>query len=697
MSYQVGVDIGGTFTDCVAIDPGGNLVIAKAPTTPKDFNQGFFEGLAILAKKLGRELPGFVAEVDTMVLSTTIATNIMIELQGAKTGLITTRGHKDGLLMQRGMGRTAGLPVEQLFAVTTTRKPEPLVDYNMIVEVDERIDYAGRVVVPLQEAQVEDAVRQLVGRGCQAIAVAFLWSFKNPQHELAAKEIVQGIAPHLFVTSSHEVSPRMGEYERYSASVINAYIGPKVSQYLSECENKLHAMGYNSNLLIMQCGGGAVSVGQAQVVPLMTLDSGPVAGITASQFLARKLNHSHVIATDMGGTSFDVGIIADGKTSVKNVNVINQFHYTIPKVDIESIGSGGGSTAWVDSASGSLRVGPQSAGAFPGPACYGRGGTHATVTDANVFLGYIRDGATFGESITVSRALAAQVLTELGHQLNLSATEAAQGILTISNARMADLLHRETIARGYDPRDFVIFSYGGAGPLHAGSYARALGAQRVVVPGGDTASVWSAFGAAFADFKEITERELLLTVPFDHEAVNQAFDELESKAGAVVHKQGIAADDLVFDNYGKFRYQGQTHEVEVSLPEDGLSSSDAVSAWVQRFEDSYARLYGHGAQVLGVGIELVSVRSEAVGNRNLALGGIDGAHKSSADARLKAREVYWQEHQRFVVTDVFDGLQIGPGVDFEGPCIVELPDTGIVVHPGQSFHRDPLGNFILTL
>ncbi len=697
MTYQVGVDIGGTFTDCVAVDAEGNLEIGKAPTTPDDFNQGVLEGLGRIAKKTGRDLTGFLREVDTIVLGTTIATNIMIELHGAKVGLITTRGHKDGLLMQRGMGRTAGLPVEQLFSVTTTRKPEPLVDYDMIVEIDERIDYAGREVVALNQAQVEDAARFLIKQGCEAIAVAFLWSFKDPRHELLAKEIVHRVAPHIFVTTSHEVSPRLGEYERYSAAVINAYIGPKVSRYLDGVEIDLRQRGFTSNLLIMQCGGGAVSVKQARELPLITLDSGPVAGITASQFLARQLNYPNVIATDMGGTSFDVGIIADNKTTVSDVNVINQFHYTIPKIDIESIGAGGGSVAWVDQASGSLRVGPQSAGAFPGPACYGRGGKNATVTDANVFLGYIPDNTKFGESIRIQKDLAMGVLTELGNQLGLSTTEVAQGILTISDARMADLLHQETIARGYDPRDFAIFSYGGAGPLHAGSYAQVLGAKMVVIPAGDTSSVWSAFGAAFADFKDIRERELLLTAPFDPGILNATFNELESVAGEAIRSQGIVDDNVMFQNYGKLRYQGQTHEVEVELPQGRFGSPEDVAVFVRNFEDSYRRLYGPGARVLGAGIELVSVRCEAIGTRGMVLKTLYDSQGSLDDARKLPRDVYWHDQKQFVTTEIFDGLALGVGVRVAGPSIVELPDTAIVIQPGQSLSRDAFGNFILQL
>lgn len=698
MSYQIGVDIGGTFTDCVAIDESGHVVIAKTPTTPGNFNEGVFEGLRALGKKMGFSLQDFLPQVNAVVLGTTVATNIMLELKGARVGFLTTRGHKDALLMQRGMGRTAGLPVEKLFAVTTTRKPEPLVHHDMILELDERSDYAGREVVALQSEQVEAAVRNLVGRGCEAIAIAFLWSFKNPQHEEEAKKIVQRVAPQIFVTASHEVSPRMGEYERFSATVINAFIGPKVSQYLVECERQLREMGFGADLLIMQCGGGAVSVRQAQETPLITLDSGPVAGITASHYLARQLNQENVIATDMGGTSFDVGIIANGQTSISDVNVISQFHYTIPRVDIQSIGSGGGSIAWIDPSSRSLRVGPESAGAFPGPACYGRGGTRATVTDANVFLGYIRDGAVFGDSVKVNRTLAEQALSALGDPLELSATEVAQGILTVSNARMADLLHQESISRGYDPRDFVIFSYGGAGPLHASAYAAAMGIKMVIIPAGDTASVWSAAGAAVSDFKEIAEQDMLLTVPFDQTLLNRTLDDLETKTREVIHEQGIPLESITFQNYGKLRYQGQTHEVQVPLTSSRFTSVEDTSTFVQMFEDVYVRLYGSGAKVLGADIELVAVRCEATGHRQtLARASRDMGFGNDSDLRLASRQVYWQELREYVVTDIYDGLRLSVNLELQGPCVIELPDTNIVVHPGQSVVRDEMGNFALRL
>src|SRR5258706_516024 len=427
----VGVDIGGTFTDCVVLGRGGDITATKAPSTPGNFAEGMLAAMQVAAERLGFSFEEFCGEIAVLTHGTTVGTNALIQRKGAKVGLITTRGH------------------------------------------EERV-----------------------------------------------KEMIRKISPGLFVSCSTDIAPKWGEYERVTATALNAYIGPVMAKYLGNLDGQLKKSGYRQPLQITQCGGGSISVDRAIESPLLTLDSGPVSGVTGSLYLGRLMGCPNIITTDMGGTSFDVGIIYGGQPAYSFVSNVAQYEYFLPKVDIQAIGSGGGSLARVDPAAKTLAVGPESAGADPGPVCYGKGGTIATVTDADVVLGTINPDNFLGGRIKLDRKKAVDSVQRIASALRPSLMEAASGIARIAEFKMADIIRKTTVEKGFDPRDFVLFAFGGAGPAHAGVFARELGVQKVIVPQKEIASTWCAFGAASADILHVYEQVDIQASPFDAARVN---------------------------------------------------------------------------------------------------------------------------------------------------------------------------------
>ncbi|MGH7090093.1 MAG: hydantoinase/oxoprolinase family protein, partial [Stellaceae bacterium] len=414
MSYLVGVDIGGTFTDCVVIDDRGAVTTAKAPSTPDDFSRGMLDAMAAAARRLGLAPDALFPEIALLSHGTTVGTNAIVQKRGARVGLITTKGMNDVIHIMRGSRGVQGRDVRLVVHFPDSRKPDPIVPKRRIAGVSERVDCFGKVVVPLNEAEAEAAIHRLLAEGIEALAICFLWSFLYPEHERRVRAMARRIAPHLFVTCSADLVPKWGEYERTTATCLNAYIGPIASGYLANLDRQLDAKGYRHPLQITQCGGGTISVEKACAAPLLTLDSGPVSGVTGSLYLGAAMGAENIITTDMGGTSFDVGLIAGGKPAFSFTSTVNQYEYFIPKVEIQAIGAGGGSLVRIDETTRSLRVGPASAGAVPGPVCYGRGGTVPTVTDADLVLGYIDPKRFAGAQMRLDRAAAEAAVGALG-------------------------------------------------------------------------------------------------------------------------------------------------------------------------------------------------------------------------------------------------------------------------------------------
>src|SRR3982751_3857349 len=566
MGYLVGIDIGGTFTDCAIVDGAGRLLTTKVPSTPPDFARGMLDALGAGAQAIGISLDEFCRDIAFLSHGTTVGTNTIIQKKGARVGLITTKGHEDAIHIMRASRGYGGRDIRKVVHFPETSKPVPIVPKRLIRGVSERVDCFGEVVVELNELEAEAAIRELSDQGVEAIAICFLWSFRNPAHENRVKAMVQKIAPQVFVTTSIDIAPKWGGYERVTATALNAYLGPVMGGYLDRLDTSLKKLGYVHGLQITQCGGGTVPVARAGEAPLLTLDSGPVSGVTASMFLGAAMNEKNVITTDMGGTSFDVSIIHDGKPAYSFISNTDQYEYFLPKVDLQAIGAGGGSLIRVQPEARTMTVGPDSAGAFPGPVCYSRGGTVPTVTDAQLVLGYLDPQNFAGGRMKLDRDAATQAIAALGAEIGMSAIECAAGICRIVELQMADIIRKVTVEKGFDPRDFVLFAFGGAGPAHAGVFARELGVAKVIVPQRKAASTWCAFGAAAADVLHIFEHTEIMQTPVDATRVNGILDGLQKKASHLMGEEGISTNRQTFEFSLDVRHKGQINEVEITLP-----------------------------------------------------------------------------------------------------------------------------------
>jgi N-methylhydantoinase A len=690
----VGVDIGGTFTDCVVLDHKGRITATKAPSTPGNFAEGMLAAMGVAAERLGLSFEEFCREVEVLTHGTTVGTNALIQRKGAKVGLITTRGHEDAIHIMRGSRGVSSRDIAKVVHFPSSQKPVPIVPKRLIEGVSERVDCFGEVVVPLNESEAETAIRRLLAQGVEAIAVCFLWSFKNPAHERRLKQMIRDIAPNVFVSCSVDIAPKWGEYERTTATALNAYIGPVMARYLGNLDRQLKVSGYAQPLQITQCGGGSISVDRAMESPLLTLDSGPVSGVTGSLYLGKLMGLPNIITTDMGGTSFDVGIIHGAQPEYSFVSNVAQYEYFLPKVDIQAIGSGGGSLARVDAASKTLAVGPESAGADPGPVCYGKGGTVATVTDADVVLGTINPDNFLGGRIKLDKARAIEAVQRVADGLGLSLFQAAAGIARIAEFKMADIIRKMTVEKGFDPRDFVLFAFGGAGPAHAGVFARELGVQKVVIPQKEIASTWCAFGAASADILHVYEQVDIQASPFNADRINAALAALEQKANAQMDRDGIEKSRRRFAFSLDMRHRGQINEVEVMLPERRVKGA-FFEPLRERFRARYEQLYGHGSSYADARLEIVTLRLRATAATPRPRLSTARRLRATIDAKAARgkRSVYWADWKKAAPTPILDGALLVPGNTIKGPAVIETTDTTVVVHPGRTLKVDKFGNF----
>jgi N-methylhydantoinase A len=677
--YYIGVDIGGTFTDCVLVDQQGNHRTAKALSTKDDPVSGVLSGLDRLAEAEGIDLPTLLARTTRFGHGTTIGTNAVLERQGARIGLVATAGHGDALSMMRGAGRVAGRPIEQVFSVHGSRLPEPITVPGAVVEVHERIDASGTVVVALDtETAVKDITRLIAEHRLDSIAIALLWSFANARHEQALVEALTDAAPDVFVSSSAVVSPRLGEYERTVATVLNGYVGPVCSRYLGRLAERLGAAGLTEPMLVMQSSGGVLPAATAAATPLGTIDSGPAGGLTGVATLARAHGHDRVVATDMGGTSFDIGLVIDGKPVMAEDNVIDQYTYRLPRLDLRTVASGGGTLARFDEATGSLRVGPQSAGAQPGPACYGRGGTEPTVTDADVVLGLLRPEAFLGGRMPLDRDAAVEAMSRLAEQLGLSVEHTAAGILEINNMRAASLVRQQTLERGHDPREYVLYAYGGAGPVHAFGYAAESGVREVVIPLGDGASTLSAYGIASGDVVVYRELERGLLAPFEGEraeALAAAVAEVEAAARADLRSAESDAGDVIVQVDALVRYREQLmHRLEIPVPLP--AGPDTGARVLAGFDSEYVRRYGSGGTAMFESVEVFAFRARASVPAGVPTPEPVGGHMHPPETT----DVYWPG-SGWTATAVHRGTPAGSVC---GPALIELSHTTIAVPPRAS-------------
>ncbi len=656
---MVGIDIGGTFTDTVVIDGEGAVASYKTPTTPAALLDGLETNLREAAGDGG--LDAFLAEVERIAHGTTAATNAFLERRGARAALLTTRGFEDTIFMQRQLGMTAGLSPTELTDYSLRRVPEPLAPRELVLGIRERVDYRGDVMAPLREEDVLSAAAEIRAAGVEAVAICFLWSFQNPGHERRAAEILAAELPDVYVSVSSALTPRLGEYERTATTLVNAYLGPPIKRYTDALERRLGA----GNLLLLDSGGSVMTAAEAGRAPARLLLSGPSGGVTASHFLGEALGHRNVITFDMGGTSTDVGMIVDGRALGRVETEIGKYHLLLPMVDVSAIGAGGGSVARVE-AGGYLRVGPQSAGAVPGPACYGTGGELPTVTDADLVLGILDPDAFLGGRMTLDVDAAREaVRTHVANPLGISVTAAAAGIKRIVDGRMGDLLRTVTLERGHDPRDFTLYAYGGAGPAHAPAFALEL-VDAVLVPA--TQSVHSALGAASSDIALRSELSSPMRVArdslgadVDPGELESIFSELEHSAREQLGAQGVPTERQSLTRVVEVRFIRQTKALEVPY-------AGSPEKLIEDFLGIYAHRYGDTAVPETAGFELVTFVVGARGIlRRPALRRSQARDGAGAAARGE-RRVYDPLLGEFVPTPIYrgEGLRAGDAIDGRG-------------------------------
>lgn len=693
--FFVGTDVGGTFTDLVVLRDGRPPRLFKSPTTPEDRSEGVVNALELAAASYGMGLAEFCASVEYFAHGTTAATNALIERKGAPTALLTTRGFADTMLIQRSMTSWVGMGAATGH-YSTRRNPDQIVPRARIAEITERSYAAGEEIVPLDEEEVRATLRRLRADGVKALAVSFLWSFVNGAHESRVAEIVAEEWPEVYLTLSHEVAPVIGEYERSATTVVNSYLGPVIRDYVANLEGRLRSHGFTGDFSIMDSGGGVMRAEDAARRSASMLTSGPAGGVLASTALAARLGHRDVITSDMGGTSFDVGLIIDGEPLVERVSEVGDLHLAMPRIKVTAIGAGGGSIAAVDE-SGVLVVGPESAGSVPGPACYGRGGDRPTVTDADVVLGIIDPARFLGGRMPLDMSLAEKAIREhVADPLGLSVEDAAAGIRKVADNQMADLLRKVTVEQGHDPRDFVVYAYGGAGPTHAYAYTEAAGIATLVVP--PTSTVHSAYGTVTSDrFRAVQTTEVHRTPPgaadpaahLDAARITAAFDALAARCRADLDDDPRAR--LTRVAYLKFRRQ--SHELPLPVP-DGPVTTDVLRALIADFRGAYERIYGAGTALLGAGVEIHTLRVEGrVKVTDVREGQYPGAADPDA-ALLGERDVHFPETGR-VATRVFRGEGLGAGAAMRGPAILEFAGTTVVLGPSQSLLVDHHSNLVI--
>ncbi|MGH3046823.1 MAG: hydantoinase/oxoprolinase family protein, partial [Gaiellaceae bacterium] len=692
-TYVVAVDAGGTFTDCVAVASDGMLARGKAASTPADPSVGVLAAVERVADVLALTVEELFERAMLFAHGTTVATNALLTRSGSRTGLLTTRGHEDAIIIGRTYQKVAGLNEAELQDVANLDKATPIVPRKLIHGVQERIDARGELISPLNLDSARRALDMLVAEGADAVAVSFLWAFVNPTHERAVGELVAREYPDLVFSVSHEIAPVIKEYERTATTAVNSYLVRTTAGYLDALERRLRESRFDSMPVVMQSSGGVRSLASAKTRPVSLLTSGPAGGVIGAKVLGGLIGEQNLITTDVGGTSFDVGLVVDGEPQYSDASVFEQYELVVPIIDIATIGAGGGSIAWIEPETGVLRVGPQSAGADPGPACYGLGGREPTVTDANVVLGRINPQYFLGGRHPLNAALAGEAIARVGGALDLGVEEAAMGIVDIADAHMADLVRKVTVERGFDPRDFVLLAFGGAGPAHAAAFGPAAGCGNIVVP--LLASEFSAFGIAGSDAMVVEEYSDPMFAPFDPERLRSIFEGLSARALAQLRENGIADERTYVNRYVRLRYRGQVHEVETPVPA-GPIEEDAVGEILRSFEQLYEMKYGHGTTYAHAGLQAITFSVHAFGRLyppKLATYAANG--RSPEGARKPDRPVYFRG-EGFVQTQIYDADRLGPGQRLLGPAIVEAIDTTLVVHPGQEAEVDPYLNLVIS-
>ena len=689
-NVRIAVDIGGTFTDIVLMKPDGVLSESKVSTTPDDPSRAVIAGVLELLRDHAVP-PAAVAEV---LHGTTVGSNTILQRRGAKTGLITTRGFRDVLEIGR-------IRMPEMFDLTWT-KPAPLVPRRHRVEVDERIAADGTIVRPLNEASLVAAIEQLAAADIEAVALCFINSYRNPVHERQAEAFLKNRYPNLPVSASYAVLPEMKEYERTSTTVVNAYLLAAMQDYLDRLQSGLRGIGVTAPILVMTSNGGMLSARSAAEKPVMVVASGPAGGVVGGVRLGQTLNQPNVIVFDMGGTTAKAVIVENGRPSMTSeyefrdgMSTSSRFIKAggyllkVPAIDLAEVGAGGGSLASVDSG-GLLKVGPESAGANPGPACYGLGNTSPTVTDANLVLGFINPSSLSGGQLKIERHLSEQAIHEhVARPLGVTLEDAAHGIRAVANFAMARAIRAVSVERGLDPRDFTIIAIGGNGGIHAIDVARQLGIKRIIVP--VLSGVFSAVGMLASDVAYTSLHTLLVALAeTSAQPLRAAMSELATKSNGILAADGYPASRIALDWEADLRHDGQASELTVQFAEDG----DIITSLREKFLAEYFKTYGYRDESP---IELVKIRLTARGQRErrLDFGDIQVEARPAAPS-AKQRPISFNRGEPPVLVSVI-GRSSLPPVPTAGPLVVEEFDTTIVVPGHATAHRDGIGNVVVEL
>ncbi|MFF2876420.1 hydantoinase/oxoprolinase family protein [Gottfriedia sp. NPDC057991] len=674
---RVATDIGGTFTDLVYVDDAGNFGIAKSSTTPPKFEQGVIN--VIEKSEIDQK------SINTFIHGTTVIINALTERKGVKTGLITTKGFRDVLEIARGNR-------PDLFNAQY-EKPEPFVERYLRHEVEERLNYKGEVLVPLNKLQLKSIIESFRNENVEAIAVSYLHSYANPLHEIETVKMINEIWPEVEVTASHEVTKEWREYERTNTTILNAYVQPIASTYIDNLNTKLHANETTSQNYIMQSNGGTTTFEQAKRIPINMVESGPVAGIYGAAVLGELIGEKNIIAFDIGGTTAKCSLIEDGEVKVSTDYSIEKsmrssgYPIKVPVVDIVEIGNGGGSIAWIDDA-GSLKVGPQSAGALPGPVAYGLGGTEPTTTDANLVTGRLSpENFDYNVDLTHVRET---VQEKIATHFNVTTEEAALGIIRIANSNMLNALKLISIRKGHNPRDFSLVAFGGGGSMHATALAKELGVKKVIVP--LASPVFSAWGMLMTDLRHDFIKTYIKRInEIDFIDINNQWSSIETEATEQYTSEGIEQKDTSFVRYIDMRYLGQEHTVKVPVPTDTWNDQ-LVSGIVEKFHELHEKNYT---------FKLVDANTEIVNLHVIAFGKVQKptlkkVEKSGElnEALIEERNVYFEE-KGWISSNVYSRNELPTNKIVQGPAIIEEKAAVTVLYEGQSLYVDVYGNLII--
>lgn len=683
MAYRIAIDVGGTFTDAIALDEKGNTNTAKVPTTPSDRSVGTMNAIDVLAKIHNLNRRQFLSKVSTIVHGTTTGTNIIATRVGPKMGLLCTKGHRDVIQMRR-------VAKDNMYDWRVDF-PEVLVPRYLRVEIEERLDARGNVKVPLNEASVHKAVAFFKKLKVESIIVALLFSFLDPTHERRVAEIVKKDYPGVDVTCSAYILPAAGEYERTSTAIINAFIAPALHKYTQKITSLLEKEGFKGQFLYIQNNGGVETAEVAMEKPATLASSGPAAGPSAATTIGKLHGVKNLLSIDMGGTSLDLGIIDKGVSLIKTESLIENHRFSLPVLDVTSIGAGGGSIAWFDVAN-NLRVGPKSAGADPGPACYGIGGKEATVTDADVILGYVSPDYFLGGEMKLKKNLAEKVIKEkVADRLGLTVTQAAAAMYKVINSVMANMMSYTITRRGLDPREFYVVVGGSAGAVHAVQIAKELCIDKVFIP--KYAPIYCAFGMLGVDLKHDYSRFYSVPVAaLDMNRVKQLYKEMEKEGLGVLAKELIPEKQRVLVRTMTVKYFGQYRGIDVEWP-SGTITKEAINKGLAAFHKKHKDLYGYAdekypLEIMGFGLTAIG-KLPAVKLIKIAAG-----TKNPRQALKGTRDAYFEESNGYTDTRIYDGDKLLAGNVLEGPCVIEERMTNVVIPPGTRMQVDEYGNYV---